>query len=213
MALRLYAVPLSTNVERVSLALAHKGLEAEVVMLDPADREPVVECSGQPLVPVLDDDGWIVIDSSAILEHLERRYPDPPLYPADPAQRAQMQVFIDWFNRVWKRPPNDLEAELASPDPDTGRVRALAAEMRASLDLFEDLLAGRDHLLGDDFSAADCCAFPFLKYGRGIDPADDDELFHKVLAEHLSLDAGHPRLAAWLERVDRRPRTAGALTG
>ena len=89
---------------------------------------------------------------------------------------------------------------------------ALAAEMRSSLDRFEDLLTGRDHLMGDDFSAADCCAFPFLKYGRGIDPADD-ELFHQVLADHLALDAGHPRLAAWLERVDHRPRIAGAMGG
>lgn len=206
--MRLYAIPLSTNVERVALALAHKGLEAEVVMLDPADREPAVELSGQPLVPVLEDDGWVVADSSAIIEHLEQRYPDPPLFPAQPAARAGMRVFIDWFDRVWKRPPNELEAELSSPEPDTGRARALAAEMRASLDLFEDLLDGRDHLLGDEFSAADCCAFPFLKYGRGIDPADD-ELFHMVLAEHLALDSGHPRLAAWLERVDRRPRTPG----
>jgi glutathione S-transferase len=208
--MRLYAIPLSTNVERVALALAHKGLEAEVVMLDPADREPAVELSGQPLVPVLEDDGWVVADSSAIIEHLEQRYPDPPLFPADAGARAGMRVFIDWFNRVWKRPPNELEAELSSAQPDTARARALAAEMRASLDLFEDLLDGRDHLLGDDFSAADCCAFPFLKYGRGIDPADD-ELFHKVLAEHLALDAGHPRLAAWLERVDRRPRTPGVV--
>ena len=42
-----------------------------------------------------------------ILEHLERRFPDPPLYPADPARREEMRVFIDWFNRVWKGPPNE----------------------------------------------------------------------------------------------------------
>jgi glutathione S-transferase len=207
MGLRLYAVPFSTNVERVALALAHKGLEAEPIMLDPADRTPVRDASGQDLVPVLDDDGWIVIDSSSILEHLERRFPDPPLYPAEPARRAEVRVFIDWFDRVWKRPPKELEAELRTPQPDQGRIRALAAEMRSSLDIFEDMLAGREHLMGD-FSAADCCAFPFLKYGRGLDPADD-ELFHRVLAENLALDAAHPLLAAWTERVDQRPRAPG----
>jgi glutathione S-transferase len=205
MAMRLYAVPLSTNVERVALALGHKGVDAELVMLDPADRSPAVELSGQPLVPVLDDDGWVVADSSAIIEHLERRFPEPPLFPSDPARRARMRLFVDWFNRVWKRPPNEIESELGRPERDQGRVLALAAEMRASLDLFEDLLTGHDHLLGEEFSAADCCAFPFLKYGRGIDPADD-ELFHRVLAEHLALDGTHPRLADWVERVDRRPR-------
>lgn len=77
--------------------------------------------------------------------------------------------------------------------------------MAAALDRFEALLAGRDHLLGDAFSAADCAAFPFLKYAARRDPADD-ELFHRVLDEHQELGDDHPRLAAWIERVDARPR-------
>ena len=67
-----------------------------------------------------------------------------------------------------------------------------------------DITCRRFHLLGDRFCAADCVAFPFLKYAAGRDPADD-ELFHRVLDEHQSLD-GRPRLAAWIERVDARPR-------
>ena len=77
--LRLYAIPYSTNVERVGLALGHKGLAADVVMCDPADRSPIRDASGQDLVPVLDDDGFSVADSTRIMEHLERRFPDPPL--------------------------------------------------------------------------------------------------------------------------------------
>jgi len=59
--LRLYAIPYSTNVERVGLVLGHKGLTAEIVMCDPADRSPIREASGQDLVPVLDDDGFAVL--------------------------------------------------------------------------------------------------------------------------------------------------------
>ena len=77
--------------------------------------------------------------------------------------------------------------------------------MRASLDVFEDLLDGRDHLFGDAFSAADCAAFPFLRYARLRDP-EDDELFHRILEEHLALGGRYPRLSAWIERVDERPR-------
>src|SRR5581483_9627383 len=69
--LRLYAIPYSTNVERVALALGHKGLAAEVVMCDPSDRSPIREASGQDLVPVLDDGGFVVADSTRIIEHLE----------------------------------------------------------------------------------------------------------------------------------------------
>src|SRR5438093_1546358 len=81
--LRLYRAPYSTNVERVALALAYKGLAVESVVIDYGDRSAVQRISGQPLVPVLDDDGTIVVDSMEIVRHLEARWPDPPLYPAD----------------------------------------------------------------------------------------------------------------------------------
>ena len=49
--IRLYEIPFSTNVERVTLALAHKGIAVEHVAVDPADRSPVRDVSGQDLVP------------------------------------------------------------------------------------------------------------------------------------------------------------------
>jgi glutathione S-transferase len=208
--LRLYAIPYSTNVERVALALGHKSVDAEVVMCDPADRTQIHDASGQDLVPVLDDEGFVVVDSSRIIEHLEERFPDPPLFPAEAPRRAETEVFVDWFNRVWKAPPNRIDAELASDAPDHVLVEALAAEMRASLRLFEAMLDGRDHLLGTEFSAADCAAFPFLKYGLWLRD-DDDEPFHRILAEHLWLDGGHPRVEDWLRRVDDRPRVPGVV--
>ena len=203
--LRLYRIPFSTNVERVALALAHKGIEIEWVDVDPADRTPVREVSGQDLVPVLvEEDGSVTYDSTRILARLEELHPDPPLYPGDPARRAEVEVFLDWFNRVWKRPPNALDAELGQAEPDTALVAKLAAELAASRDVFEGLLAGRDHLFGG-FSVADCAAFPFLRYARYSDP-EDEERFHLILVEHLRPLDDHPRLAAWLERIERRPR-------
>ena len=99
--IRVWRIPFSTNVERVALALGHKGLDVEWVDVDPSDRTPVREISGQDLVPVLEDDGLVLHDSPAILEHLEARYPDPPLYPRDEARRAEATLLIDWFNRFW----------------------------------------------------------------------------------------------------------------
>jgi maleylpyruvate isomerase len=203
--LRLYRAPFSTNVERVALALAHKSLEIESVMISYGDRSPVVEVSGQGLVPVLVDDETVVPDSVAILRYLEDKWPDPPLFPSDPARRAELDVFLDWFNQVWKVPPNAIEAELEKDEPDDDRVRELAARMHDSLDLFERLLDGRDHLFGDDLSAADCAAFPFLKYAKARDP-EDDELFHRILDENLQLGGAHPRVSAWIDRVNERPR-------
>ena len=198
--IRVWRIPFSTNVERVSLALAHKGIEVEWIDVDPDDRTPVIEVSGQPLVPVLEDDGDVIADSTAILEELERRHPDPPLYPRDEARRAEAVLLIDWFNRVWKRPPN-----LLTVRPDDPKAPVWTAELEGSLDRFEALLAGRDYLLGDDFTAVDCAVFPFVKYGLSYDPADT-EPFHRVLIDHLALDGRYPRLEAWIRRVDAHPR-------
>jgi glutathione S-transferase len=204
--IRLYRAPYSTNVERVALALAHKGLAVESVVIDYADRREVERISGQGLVPVIDDDGTIVADSMEIVRYLDGRYPDPPLYPADGARRAEMLIFIEWFNRVWKPAPNEIEAELGRPQPDRVRIAALSGEMAAALGRFESMLGGgRAYLMGDAFSAADCAAFPFLKYALFREAADD-ELFHRILEEHQHLGADHPRLADWIRRVGDRPR-------
>ena len=208
---RLYAIPYSTNVERVALALGHKGVGAEVIMCDPGDRSGTRDARAPPLGPVLDDEGLVVTDSTRIIEHLERRFPDPPLYPADPARRAEMNVFIDWFNRVWKVPPNAIEAELSRAEPDHIRIAALEHELRSTLDVFEAMLDGRDYLMSDALSAADCAAFPFVKYGLWIQ-VSDDERFHQILARNLALDGAYPRVDAWVRRVSAHPRLDGIVT-
>jgi glutathione S-transferase len=200
----LYRAPFSTNVERVAIALALKGLEVESVVISYADRSPVVAVSGQGLVPVIVDDGEVVADSVRILRHLDKRYPEPPLFPAEAARRAEVDVFLEWFNGVWKIAPNAMEQELEKGAPDGARVAELSGRMRATLPLFEDLLDGRDHLFGE-LSAADLAAYPFLKYGVGRDPADD-ELFHRLLADHLKLDGKYPRLRAWIARIGGLPQ-------
>jgi glutathione S-transferase len=202
--LRVFRIPFSTNVERVSLALAHKGLDVEWEDVDPADRSPVEEVSGQSLVPVLLDDGRVVVDSTVILRYLEELQPEPALFPSEDARRAELDVFLDWFNRVWKRPPNEIEAERAKHDPDEALIDELGRELTGSLEVFERLLADRDYLFGE-FSAADCAAFPFLKYGVLYDEADTEE-FHVILRDHLALDGRYPRLDAWIRRVDAHPR-------
>ena len=154
---------------------------------------------------MLVDGDEIVNDSPAIIDWLEERVPEPPLFPREPARRAEVRIFVDWFNNVWKRPPNLIAAEEEKPQPDTARIAELAARMRGSIPLFEDLLDGRDYLFGD-FGAADVIAFPFLKYAVFGVPADDDERFHHILVEHQPLDAGSP-LRAWAARVDAHPRS------
>ena len=203
--LRLYRIPFSTNVERVALALGHKGVEVESVAVDPADRSPLRELSGQELVPVLVDGESVVSDSVRIMHHLEERFPEPPLFPADRATRAAVELFLDWFNRAWKREPN-LITDVLEAGRSTGEdVERWGARMQSRLDLFEGLLDGREYLFGA-FGAADCAAWPFLRYAVTPIGPGDDEIFHEVLFERMTLDERHPGLRAWIARVGEHPQ-------
>jgi glutathione S-transferase len=195
--LRVHRIPFSTNVERVAIAAGMKGLRVDWVDHDPRDRGPIRALSGQDLFPVAElPDGRLLHDSPVILRALDELAPDPPLWPADPAARALADVFAEWFNLVWKGPPN----RIADGDERPGDREWLSA----SRDTFERLLTGHPYLLGDRPGIADVLAYPFLRYGRGVTPGDDDH-FHAVLAQHLE-PADHPRLAAWLDRCAALPQ-------
>ena len=201
---RLYRAEWSTNCERVGLALAYKEIEAQSILIEYSNRKPVEAISGQSLVPVIEDAGEVINDSVAIMRHLDRRTPDPPLFPADPTCRAGVEVFIGWFEHVYKRAPNAIEAELEKNAPDDQLIARLAADMEARLDVFEGLLDRAEYLVADQLTAADYVAYPFLKYAAGRDPADA-ELFHEILERYQPL-GDRPRLRAWIERIGEMPR-------
>lgn len=198
MSLRVHRIPFSTNVERIALACAHKGVEVEWVDHEAEDRSAVRALSGQDLVPVAETPDGVIGDSPAILAWLERAYPEPPLWPRDPARRAEADVFVEWFNRVWKGPPNAL---VEREDP-----RA-EAELAGWLERFEALLRDRRFLLGDELGIADVVAFPFLKYPVLGLPPDDTHPFHALLVRTMSARAGSSsRVREWVARVDAYPR-------
>lgn len=198
--IRVHRIPFSTNVERVALAAGYKGVEIEWVDHTAEDRTAVIDLSGQSLVPVAEFDGDVVRGSMRIVERIERDHPDPSLLPRPPAECARARIFVAFFDRVWKGPPNALDAPEPPPDADS-----LASRLRAWSGWFEDLLADDPYLGGDRLGLADVCAFPFLKYAV-LDPRPDDpETFHTVLSEHLEA-APDSKLAAWVERVNELPR-------
>jgi glutathione S-transferase len=204
MPLRYWTVWLSPNGERISLALGYKGLDAVRVEVPYDDRTEVERVSGQPHVPVLEHGSEIVSDSEVILRYLERVFPEPPLWPTDSRGHAGAEIFVNWFNQVWKRPFNEIYWQLtAESGPDHVLVESWGKKMTADLDIFEGLLTDREYLLGG-FGIADVLAFPFLKFAA-IWVEDDPYLYHEILRDWQPL-ADKPRVEAWLHRVDQHPR-------
>lgn len=84
---------------RVRIALAEKGLAYEPVEIDLSDRPTwLYELNPLGKVPVLEDDGLVLPESEVIMEYLDERYPEPPLLPADAAERALVRLQIARFD-------------------------------------------------------------------------------------------------------------------
>lgn len=199
--IRVHRIPFSTNVERIELACGIKGVDVEWIDHDPADRSALVALSGQELTPVAEFGADVVFDSPRILERLERERPEPPLYPAGAAARARAELFVEWFDEVWKRAPNALDGEPLDPGEEAAHVTTI----EASIARFEAILSESEWLLGGGAAGiADVIAWPFLRYAVDEPDPADVEPFHAILHDRLGPGA-HPALDAWVERVRALP--------
>ena len=84
----------SPNSTKLRMALRYKGIEFEAREIDPQNRQPLIELSGQELAPVIEHDGRTLYDSEAILHYLEANWREAPrLYAADRQGRYDSDQF------------------------------------------------------------------------------------------------------------------------
>jgi glutathione S-transferase len=85
--------------EKARWALDWKGIRHERRSLLPGPHVPVIMMkTGQKQVPVLQLDGQLIPDSTRIIAELERRFPERPLYPADPTARERALALEEFFD-------------------------------------------------------------------------------------------------------------------
>lgn len=99
--MKLFQIPFSHNSVKVRRILALKGLEYERESINPAIRRKLKRISGQELTPVLVDGEQVVADSTDIALYLEATYPDNPLLPEQPDQRAECLLLEDWADAAF----------------------------------------------------------------------------------------------------------------
>ena len=94
--MKLYSYYRSGTSHRTRIALNLKGLSYDSIPVDlrsGEDRsEQYLDLNPQGLVPTLEVDGHRLIQSPAIIEYLEERWPEPPLLPTDPSGRARVRA-------------------------------------------------------------------------------------------------------------------------
>jgi glutathione S-transferase len=202
--MKLYSGPLSLFSAKARIALAEKRLAHDLVQVgwsratayEPHHPE-VVALNPKRQVPILVDGDVVVCDSTLIFEYLDDRYPEPPLLPADAAERARcrhQEWAADevWFPHLWKL----IEARVyrtGSEDEAAVAVAALALEKHQRE--FDRSLGARDFYCGE-FSIADIGSFVFAS---------------TAISLGVPLPPDAPRMAAWMERVAARPAVAAVM--
>lgn len=95
--LELYQFELSQFSEKIRLILDYKGLEYKKIEVTPGIGQlDLYKLSGQRQVPVLKDGDTVISDSTEIAFYLDRKFPEKPVIPSDPLQRAQCLIMEEW---------------------------------------------------------------------------------------------------------------------
>ena len=104
--MKLYMNPVSTTSRPVSLFAAEAGIPLDEIVIDLTTGEhrmpAFLAVNPNGLVPVLDDDGFVLTESSAILKYLAMKA-NSPLYPDDLRERARVNEAMDWLNANFYR--------------------------------------------------------------------------------------------------------------
>lgn len=200
--MELWSGIVSSNAAKVRIVLAEKEIPYTVRELPWSKKtlwgpkpEEFLAVSPRGEVPVLVDDGFAVHDSTVIVEYLEDRYPNVPLFPTDVFSKAQCRIWEDEgdFNQkhvgvlisdVFLQPPG-------TPLPNS--AQAAISGLDQFYDRLEYQLANQDYLCGN-FTAADVSVFVTAFF-----------------AQTLGSKITQPNVLAWYNRMLERPAVSGEV--
>jgi glutathione S-transferase len=175
--IKLYDAPQSPNARKVRLFAAELGIPLVRAPLNFAAgelRSPAyLAMNPNGKVPTIEDDGFVLWESAAILRYLARKKPERGFAPADPQKAARLEQWMFWFAAHVEPSLLVLVVErLVKPFlGEKGNDPALTEDAETALVRFlgilEAQLEGKDFILGDE-SLADFQAAPWLESGTRI---------------------------------------------
>ncbi|MFL6674154.1 MAG: glutathione S-transferase family protein [Massilia sp.] len=194
--MHLYHHPMSSNARRAMMTAHHLGLKLDLVEINlasAADRRRLAEINPNNMIPVLEDDGFLLSESGAIMQYLADCTPRQTVYPTDPTLRADVNRWLFWaaqhfgpaigvitWEGVWKK-------VLEGTDPDPAELARGRRDLAKFAAVLEQRLDGRTWLAGEAVTLAEYAVAAPLMY---------------MEAARLPL-AAYPRLLEWFGRVQQ----------
>jgi glutathione S-transferase len=199
--IKLYDFPMSPRARKPRIVLAEKGLQYEKVNIDITKQEQkkpeYLAINPYGKVPSLQDNGTTVYESTIVMEYLNDKYPNPPLMPADPGQRARARVLMHLGDNAYDGALAAIVGEVffkPKGQADQSVIAKAQQDLSACFERLERDLGNNEYLVGA-FSLADIC---FATWAP---------LFGPLQVEVPSQCA---KVNAWLNRLKERPSVKAA---
>ena len=184
--MKFYYNPISINARRVWVALLEKQIPFEPIRVNlDGDQfhEDFTAINPLQRVPAIVDNGFRVVESLAILDYLEAKYPMSPLMPDEPEAIATVRM-VETITVVELQPATiPLTRALVGLEVEPWKLEAAQQRVAIVLGLFEALLNGQTYFVKEEFTLAEVVA--------------------GTLVSSLPLE-DYPRLKAWSERLTQR---------
>ena len=206
----LYGSSLSPYVRKVLAYAGEKGIELELRPSGSAPGQPsdeFLEASPLRKMPALRDDDFTLADSSAIIQYLEARFPDPALIPSDARVRGRVMWFEEFSDTVLTSCAGKmfynrlvLPRFFGKAGDEKAATDAECQELPPLLDYLETVVPEPgEFLVGGGISLADVAIaspFPNLEHmGCARDKAR-----HRRVYAYVDSILGRPSFATWVQR-------------
>jgi len=203
LSLTLYIHPLASFCHKVLIAFYENDLpfrSERVDLMDPGAAASHLARWPVGKIPVLHDAArnQLVPETSIIIEYAGEHYPGPlPLLPGDSDARLEARLWDRFFDFYVSQPMQKIVLDRLRPEDRRDPIGV--AEARSSLDAayasIEGQVSGKSWAIGDDFTIADCSAFPGLFFASIVHPFPPEST----------------ALAAYFERLLARPSVRRTL--
>jgi len=189
---------------KLKLLLLEKDIPFRERLVYPWERDTFRSSSPLGKIPFVMTDHGALSESQVILEYLEERFPERPMYPADPFARAKCRELIQHLelNAEWVARRLFKESLFGGSVSDETK-REVLERLPMGLDAVARLSHFSPYIFGPTFTAADCAAYMHFLYIQITTS--------KIYGENM-LDRFFPGLPGYMQLMDTRPHLQKVLT-
>jgi len=198
--IKVYGYPFSTCTRKVLMTLHEKNTPYEFIIVDLAKQEQKFpeHLTRQPfgVVPVIDDEGFQMYESAAIIRYLDKKLSGISLTPSDPHAYGLMEQWMSVGASYFNEPAvhiavQCLFAPMRGHEPDMKIVDREIPKVEKAFDVINKYLEKNEYLAGKTFSLADIAWMPYVEF--------------LVLSKLEHMINSRPGVKAWWDRVSFRP--------